>query len=189
MRRITRVIIVIVTFACAVSLGLRPVSPAPVPGVTQPVDLKRAAVVLAYVDALRRHDAAAAASAFADNAFMVSGALQAVCSLATPCYNDRTKIRANIDGLVKIPGVCDTITSLQVTGSFVIARNEARTDALRANGIERVVQLVMFQVPQDKITVYVARNDVADPETARAFAINAGTEPKGTPITVVPPCG
>jgi hypothetical protein len=182
-----RIALVVVTLAGMVTLGLPPVSSAPAPA-TQTADLKRAAVVLAFFDALNRSDAASTASAFAEKGFMIGAAAQGLCSLVAPCY-DQEKIRANMDALTKIPHLCETVTSLQVIGSFVIGRVEVRQDGLRANGIERIVQSFMAQVLQDKIVVYFGRNDVADPETARNLAIAAGTQPKGTPITVVPLCG
>jgi len=187
-RGVVRAATVIVMVVGVVALGLKPTSSAPGPAAAQQANLKRAAVVLAFFDALNRGDAAAAASGFAENGFMIGAAAQGLCSLEAPCY-DQAKIRANIDVLVKIPHLCETVTSLQVIGSFVIGRVEVRQDRLRGNGIERIVQSFMTQVLQDKIAAYFGRNDLADPETARNAAIAAGTQPAGTSIATAPPCG
>ena len=178
----------IVISVVTLGFGLKPVVSAPAPAATPQTDLKRAAVVLGFFDALNRSDAAAAAAAFAEKGFMIGAAPQGLCSLAAPCY-EQGKIRENTDVLVKIPHLCETVTSLQVIGSFVIGRVEVRHDGLRANGIERIIQSFMIQVLQDKIAAYFGRNDLADPETARNVAIAAGTQPKGTPIAIAPPCG
>lgn len=159
-----------------------------VPAATQPVDLKRAAVVLSFFDALNRSDAAAAAGVFSDNAFYSGASPQGLCSSSAPCIG-RNNIREAMDALLKAPHLCETVTSLQVAGSFVTGRIEIRNDPIRANGIERIITSFMTQVLQDKIVVFFNRADPADPETARNAAIGAGTQPKGTPITVVPPCG
>jgi hypothetical protein len=188
MRAMFRVIALILVSVIGLGVGLKPVVSAPAPAAAPQTDLKGAAVVLGVFDALNRGDASAAASAFADKGFLIGAALVGLCSLTAPCY-DREKIRANFEVLVKLPHSCDTVTSLQVSGSVVLGRLEARGDGLRARGIERVVQLFMAQVLQDKVVAYFGRNDLADPETARNVAIVAGTEPKGTPIAIAPPCG
>jgi len=177
----------IIALAGVLILGLRPVSSAPAPEATPAADLRRAAVVLAYFDALSRGDASAAAAAFAEDGFMIGAALKGLCSLATPCHN-RDEIGKNMELLVKTPHLCETPTSLQVVGSFVIGRLEVRNDELRGRGIERLLQSFLAQVMQDKIIAYFGRSDLADPETARNAAIVAGTQPKGVPINVVPPC-
>ncbi len=177
----------IIVLAGMLMLGLQPVSSAPASGATQPAELRRAAVVLAFFDALSHGDASAATAAFAEDGFMIGAALKGLCSLATPCHN-RGEIGKNMELLVKTPHLCETLTSLQVVGSFVIGRLEVRNDELRGRGIERLLQSFLAQVTQDKIIAYFGRSDLADPETARNAAIVAGTQPKGTPITIVPPC-
>jgi hypothetical protein len=154
---------------------------------TQLVNLKRATVVLAFFDALNRGEAGVAADLFSENAFHSGASAQGLCSSSSPCYG-RTNIRETMDTLLTAPRLCETVTSLEVTGSFVTGRIEIRTDPLRANGIERIVTRFMTQVVEDKIVVFFNRSDPADPETARNAAIAAGTQPKGAPITVVPRC-
>ncbi len=187
-RGMVRITTTIIALASVLILGLQPVSSAPAPVATQPADLRRAAVVLAFFDAINRSDAAAMAATFADNAFYVSAAPRGLCALEAPCYG-LEKIREIIDQLAKAPHLCETVTSLQVTGSFVIGRVEIRNDLVRGNGIERIVTSLTAQVLQDKMVVFFNRPDLADPDTARNAAIVAGTQPKGAPITVVPPCG
>lgn len=188
MRTMFHVTALTVISVVVLGFGLKPVVSAQAPAAAPQTDLKRATVVLGFFDALNRGDAAAAASAFTEKGFLIGAALVGLCSLTAPCY-DRERIRANSEVLVKLPHSCDTVTSLQVIGSVVIGRLEARSDTLRERGIERVVQVFMAQVLQDKIVAYFGRLDLADPETARNVAIVAGTEPKGTPIAIAPPCG
>ena len=187
MPKSVRVVMTVVTLVGALTLSVQPVSSAPAPTVTQPADLKRAAIVLAFFDALNRGDAAGAAATFADNGVFIGAALQGLCSLQAPCFG-QAKIKEDMDVLFKAGHLCETVTTIQVTGSIVTGRVEGRNDTLRANGIERNVLSFMAQVLNDKIVVDVHRMDLADPETARNAAIVAGTLPKGTPITVVPPC-
>jgi len=180
MRANFRVTALIVISVVLLGFGLKSVVSASAPAAAPQTDLKRAAVVLGLFDALNRGDAAAAASAFAEKGFLIGAALQGLCSLMAPCY-DQEKIRANMEVLVKLLHLCDTVTSLQVTGSFVIGCLEARGDGLRANGIERILQSFMAQVLQDKIAAYFGRNDLADPETARNVAIAAGSSQRARP--------
>jgi hypothetical protein len=157
------------------------------PAATRPAELKRAEVTLAFFDALNQGDAAAAAAVFGENAFYSGASPQGLCSSSSPCYG-HSNIRQAIDTLLKAPHTCETVTSLQVAGSFVTGRIEIRTDPLRANGIERIVTRFMTQTLDDKIAVFFNRSDPTDPETARNAAIASGTLLKGTPITVIPPC-
>ena len=158
------------------------------PAATRPADLKRAEITLAFFDALNRGDAATAAAVFGENAFYSGASPQGLCSSSAPCYG-RSNIRQAIEALLKAQHTCETVTSLQVAGSFVTGRIEIRTDPLRANGIERIVTRFMTQTLDDKIAVFFNRSDPTDPETARNAAIASGTRPKGAPITAIPPCG
>jgi len=162
--------------------------PQSAPAATRPADLKRAEVTLAFFDALNRGDAGAAVAVFGDNAFYSGASAQGLCSSSAPCYG-RSNIRQAIDTLLKAPHTCETVTSLQVAGSFVTGRIEIRTDPLRANGIERIVTRFMTQTLDGKIVVFFNRSELADPETARNAAIASGTQPKGAPIATIPPCG
>lgn len=158
------------------------------PTATRPADLKHAEITLSFFDALNRGDAAAAAAVFAENAFYSGASPRGLCSSSAPCYG-RSNIRQAIDTLLKAQHTCETVTSLQVAGSFVTGGIEIRTDPLRANGIEHIVTRFMTQTLDDKIEVFFNRSDPTDPETARNAAIASGTQPKGTPITAIPPCG
>lgn len=186
-RGTVRMTTTIVALVGTLTLGLQPVSSAPTTGTTQPTDLRRAAVVLAFFDAINRGEAAGAAATFADNGVFIGAALQGLCSLQVPCFG-QAAIRDDMNVLFKAGHLCETVTSIQVNGSIVTGRVEGRNDTLRANGIERNVLSFMAQVLNDKIVVDIHRMDLADPETGRNAAIVAGTQPKGTPITVVPPC-
>jgi len=162
--------------------------PRAAPAASRPADLKRAEVTLSFFEALNRSDASAAAAVFDEDAFYSGASAQGLCSSSAPCYG-RSNIRQAIDTLLKAPHTCETVTSLQVAGSFVTGRIEIRTDPLRANGIERIVTRFMTQTLDDKIAVFFNRSDPTDPETARNAAIASGTRPKGAPITAIPPCG
>jgi ketosteroid isomerase-like protein len=186
-RGMVRVTTTIIALAGVLTLGLQPVPSAPVPGGTQKADLRPAAAVLAFFDALNRGDGAGAAATFADNGVFIGAAPRGLCSVQAPCFGP-AKIREDMDVLFKAGHLCETVTSIQVNGSIVTGRVEGRNDGLRANGIERNVLSFMAQVLNDKIVLDVHRMDLADPETARNAAIAAGTQPKGVPITIVPPC-
>jgi hypothetical protein len=160
----------------------------PAPVTTRSADLKHAELTLSFFEALNRGDAAAAAAVFGENAFYSGASPQGLCSSSAPCYG-RTNIRQAIDTLLKAPHTCETVTSLSVAGSVVTGSIEIRTDPLRANGVERIVTRFMTQALDDKIVVFFNRSDPADPETARNAALASGTQPKGAPITIIPPCG
>ncbi|MHB8576430.1 MAG: hypothetical protein ACYDCQ_13980, partial [Dehalococcoidia bacterium] len=164
-------------------------SPSPGPAaVVSAANLDQVAVVLNFFDALNHGDADAAAASFADNGFMVGAAPKGLCSLATPCY-DNAAIHTNMNLLVKIPNLCETVTSVQSVGGFVTGRVEVRQDGIRANGIERVVQSFLVQVQDGQILAYFGRNDLADPQTAANIAIAAGQQARGTALpTPNPSC-
>ncbi len=143
--------------------------------------------MLAFFDGINRGDAAAAADAFAENGIFIGAAAQGLCSLQAPCFG-RDKIREDMEVLFKSPHLCETVTAIQVNGTIVTGRVEARNDNLRASGVEHVALAFMAQVLENKIAVDLHRADLADSETAKNAAILAGKQPKGTPITVVPPC-
>jgi hypothetical protein len=94
----------------------------------QPPDLKRAEVTLGFFKALNRSDAEAAADVFSDNAFYSGASPKGLCSSSEPCYG-RTNIRQAIDTLLKIPHLCETVTSIQISGSIVTGRIEIRGDS------------------------------------------------------------
>lgn len=133
-----------------------------------------AAPVMAFFDAINKADAAAAARTFATNGVYISGATKGRCSPQSPC-SGRARIQSAIAGFLKSPNLCETVTYLYVQGNIVMGRAELRSDEIRSKGIEHLTLAFLAQVQSGHIAVDVERKD-------------AGTSPKGVPISDVPPC-
>ena len=133
----------------------------------------RVAVVSRFFDAWSRGDADEALAAFADNAVFIAARVTGPCAGQTPC-TDLAGIRAQIDFAIGLH-ICQTLRSIQVSGSIVTGQFETRTDVDRANGVERVKRSFMAQIPNDKITFFAVLNDLTDPQTA-------GTQRVGVPL-------
>ena len=151
---------------------------------TRPVQAQeaaRVAVVSAFFDAIARGDVAGALAQFADDAFYVGGNPTGNCSTQAPC-NDLEGIRQQLQFNVG-QHTCLTIRNVQVAGSVVLGTTEVRADQFRARGIERALVSFIAQIPQDKITLYVARFDLTDPQSALQVALATGTaQPTSPPI-------
>ena len=137
-------------------------------------------VVLRWMDAEQRGDLDTAAAQFADSAVFISNKVTGNCSQQTPC-TDSAGIRQQTQGNIA-EHICSTFLTLQVSGAVVTGKREIRSDSRRANGVERTLQSFMAVVPQDKITFFVGALDLADPQSVLNGAINAGTQPAGTPL-------
>jgi hypothetical protein len=125
-------------------------------------------------------------SGYTDNATFISPS--GLCSMPNPCVG-KDAIRARFQQMVSAH-YCETPTNFDVTGSIVAGRKEVRNDALRANGIERIIAVTFFQMPQDKVSFAISYIETTDSQTAANNAIAAGTQAKGTPIpTPDTPCG
>lgn len=149
----------------------------------------RVAVVEAFVNAIASGDVDGAMAAFADDAFYIGANPTGTCSTQAPCTDlagIRPQMQSNVGG-----HVCQTIRSIQVSGSVVFGTFEVRADRIRRGGIERVLNPFMLQIPEDKITFYAGRLDLTDPQTALFAAILAGTaEPTSQPLpNPATPCG
>jgi len=137
-------------------------------------------VVLRWLDAEQRGDVDGALAQFADNAVFIGSRATGNCSTHAPC-TDLTGIRQQIEGNIAQHN-CYAFRSLQVSGGVVTGIREIPSDASRANGIDRVVQSFIAVVSDGKITFFAGALDTSDPQTARNAAINAGTQPAGTPL-------
>ncbi len=133
----------------------------------------RAAVVSGMLDAWSRGDVDGALSAFADDAVFIAARVTGPCAAQTPC-NDLAGVRAQIEFAIGLH-ICQTLRSVQVSGSIVTGQFETRTDPDRANGVERLKRSFIAQIPNDKITFFAVLNDVSDPQTA-------GTQRVGVPL-------
>lgn len=133
-----------------------------------------AAPVMAFFDAINKADAAAAARAFATNGVYISGAVKGRCSPQSPC-SGRPSIQRAVAGFLESPNLCETVTYLYVQGNIVMGRAEVRSDEIRNKGIEHITLAFLAQVQSGHIAIDVERKD-------------AGTSPKGAPISDVPPC-
>jgi len=170
-------LVVLCTLAGLSLLRARPVT-------AQSVD--RVAILQAYYDALAQGDVEGMLSGYTDNATFISPS--GLCSMPNPCVG-KDAIRARFQQMVSAH-YCETPTNFDVTGSIVAGRKEVRNDALRANGIERIIAVTFFQMPQDKVSFAISYIETTDPQTAANNAIAAGTQAKGTPIpTPDTPCG
>jgi len=156
----------------------------------QVADLSRAQVILDWAAGRNSGDNAAVAALFADKTIYIAGT-PVGCTWQTPCY-DRASVLQSLPSLaVALKGnACLTVTTIQVSGSIVTGRLEARNDSQRAIGIERTIGAIMAEVRDGQIFAFAGRADLADPQTALNAAILAGTAQPGTPIpTPNPPCG
>ena len=148
----------------------------------QVADLSRAQVILDWAAARNRGDNAAVAALFADKTIYITAA-RVGCTWQTPCY-DRASVLQSLPNLTAAlaGNICLTVTTIQVTGSIVTGRLEARNDSQRAIGIERTIIAFMAEVRDGQIFAFLHRSDLADPQTALNAAVLAGTAQPGTPI-------
>ena len=148
----------------------------------QVADPSRAQVILDWAAARNRGDNTATAALFAETTFYISAAPQA-CNTQTPCYNRAAVLQSLPDLAVALAGnACLTVTTIQVSGSIVTGRFEARNDTQRSRGVERSIVGFMAEVRDGQIIAFVHRFDTADPQTALSTAIAAGTAQPGAPI-------
>jgi hypothetical protein len=141
---------------------------------------ERLEVVRGFFDAASRGDADVAMAAFADSAVFIGARPTGPCSPQTPC-TDLAGIREQQEGAIA-NHICYTIRSVEVAGAIVLGQIEIRDDPRRAIGVERLLRSFIMQVPNDQISFYAALDDLADPQTAFAAAVTAGTQAPGTPL-------
>ena len=154
------------------------------PAASLPID--RVAVVKAYFDATNRGDVDGAFATFGPGAIFSANAPADPCYRAKPCSNP-DGIREQIQDNVAIH-TCQVAQEASAAGAIVSGRVATTVDSMRANGVERILGSFMAVVPIDKISFLAVVGDVADPQTALNLAINAGTQPKRSPIPLTP-CG
>ena len=140
---------------------------------------ERLTVVSSFLDAWSRGDVDEALSAFADNAVFIAARPTGPCGAQTPC-SDPAGIRQQLEFAVGLH-VCQTLRSVQVSGSVVHGQFETRIDLDRRNGVERVLRSFMAQIPNDKITFFAVVNDLSDPQTAGTHALRAPLPNPETP--------
>ncbi len=146
----------------------------------------RVGVLQGYYDALAQGDVEGMLSGYTDNAVFISPS--GLCAMPSPCVG-KDAIRPRFQQMVDAH-YCETPTGFDVTGSVVAGRKEVRNDALRANGIARLIAVTFFQMPQDKVSFAVSYIDASEPQTVANNAITAGTQVRGTPIPAPDvPCG
>jgi hypothetical protein len=161
---------------------------APLQARPQQVDLRRAAIVQQYFTALAAGDVDGALALFAPNAEFIGSRPTGNCSAHSPC-TELAGIRQQLDANLALGHHCQVATSLEVVGSTVLGRTLLRNDAIRARGIERILQTFLAQVPEDQITALYLVQDLTDPQTVTDLAILAGTQAPAPPLpTPDPPC-
>ncbi len=140
----------------------------------------REAIAVGFFAAQADGELDAAMAAFAPNAVFIGARATGACSAATPC-TDLAGIRDQVQGNLDIHN-CQTVRAVQVAGSVVTGQLEARNDVARANGIERVLQTFIMQIPADRSTFFANLNDMTDAQTVLNAAINAGTQEARAPV-------
>jgi hypothetical protein len=147
---------------------------------TEPVhaqQVDRAAVVRQFLAARNAGDLEGALAMFTDDAVFTATVRPGACGAATPCVGTaalRSTFQRQISG-----HNASVITSITVTGSIVTGRFEGSSDGIRAAGVDRVAEVFLAEVPNDKISQWVAAEDFSDPQTA-AFLAQA-SQPAATP--------
>jgi pimeloyl-ACP methyl ester carboxylesterase len=136
--------------------------------------------LLRWWDAENQGDADSAAAQFADNAIYIGTMPFGNCSANTPC-TDIAGIRQQLQRNTAIH-FCTTIRRLQISGDVITGEREIYSDYDHSIGIKRVVQDFLAVVQGDKITFAIGVLNSGDLETARALAIDAGTEPAGEAV-------
>jgi ketosteroid isomerase-like protein len=125
----------------------------------------RASLIQRSFDALNGQDVDALLGMYADDALFVGGP---PCRPATPCLG-KTAFRKAFE-TVAASHASLKIVNLQMRGSVVTGRFEFRADAIRAKGVERIINVFLAEVPRNLITVWVAVPDLVDLDTAKFFA-------------------
>ena len=133
-----------------------------------------AAPVMAFFEAINAGNAASAANAFAPTGVYISGATKGRCSPRSPC-SGRANIQKAVEGFLKSPHLCETVTYLYVQNNIVMGRADVRSDEIRSKGLDHLTIAFLTQIESGEIVVDVERKE-------------ASTAPKGAPIAVVPPC-
>ncbi len=126
--------------------------------VAQGADL--AAIFGQFADAVNQGDVDAALALFTEDATWVRGG---VCPPGA-CVG-QAAIRTEIERDIANNHQLD-IVDIQVSGTTLTARVEVRTDATRAAGVERIIQVFTLEFREDKISALQLRPDLTDPETA-----------------------
>jgi hypothetical protein len=148
----------------------------------------RAAVLGSLVAAVNSGDADGAAALFANNAVFIGALRGGNCSQSTPCA-DAAAVHQQLQSVVAAH-TCFRLRSLTVTGAIVTGQLETHSDNVRSNGVDHILQDFIALVPAGQLTFWANLSDVGDPQTALNSAVNAGTQPAGTPIpTPATPCG
>lgn len=115
------------------------------------------------VEAVNREDLAGIIGLFTDDAVFVGGPL---CQTADPCMG-KAAIEKGLS-----PAVAShlriNVTELQVSGNSLATREEHRSDATRAAGVERSISKATVTFTGDKVSRVVVESDTSDPQTATA---------------------
>jgi hypothetical protein len=147
----------------------------------QVVQSDRAAVIEAYFNAINHGDVNGAAAAFASDAVFSGSSLRGNCSQSVPC-TDSAGILQNLTRFVSSHD-CRVLHTISVSGAVVTGQSELRSDNIRQNGVDHIMEDFIALVPAGQITYWSNLIDLADPQTALNHAINLGTvKPVNPPI-------
>jgi ketosteroid isomerase-like protein len=122
------------------------------------------AVIQRFMDALNRGDPNAWAGTFADNAVNITP--NPACGLRTPCTSLAAVSKAEQVGIATHQQVT-RVGDWRLAGDLVQVVNEARSDTIRAMGVDRVRAIVTWQVVGDRTLTRVNLQDLSDPETVK----------------------
>jgi hypothetical protein len=133
----------------------------------------RAALVRDWFDARTRGDVPAVLAMLTD-AVVFTGVLH--CPLEDPCTGDR--VRGHVLDTAATQNHYTT-TELATFGSLVAGRVETRGELYCDAGVERIVFVILIQIPQDRIDAYVGLLDLSDPQTTAFGAVLFNAAPPG----------
>ena len=118
------------------------------------------AVFVEFVEAVNAGDVDAGLALFTEDATWLRGG-----RCPPGACTGQAAIRAELEKDVADHHDLDII-NVHVTGNTLTARVELRTDATRAVGIERAIQIFTLEFEGGKISALQARPDITDSETA-----------------------
>ncbi len=128
------------------------------------------AVVQRYQTALDNGDVDGALAVLTDDAVRED---PGTCSV--PCVG-KAAIRKSLESTVAGSRLSRIVGGYQVSGNIVTSRTEQRSAAISAAGVERVINIVTYEVRGDKISAVRVKRDTSDPQTAAFLKAQAAAQ-------------
>lgn len=136
-----------------------------------------AEIVRLYYEAIERGDSAAAVALHTEDAVRFDGTR---CPPPNGCRG-KQMIQAATSYVIA-NRTQFTLLSIEVDGNTVTQRLEMRNTTLRTRGVERLINIVTWEIRDDKIMSMRTGSDLSDPETAAAVR-------RGQPLLDIPRLG